>query len=405
MCGKLPFGGVISRDLPQMEGSYRRFFHVHASETKGVHAFAMRVGIPTEIKNNENRVAITPAGVDTLVVHGHEVVIQAGAGLGSSITDEAYAAAGATIVATAAEVWASADLLVKVKEPIAAEYGFLRPDLTLFTYLHLAADRALTDALLAAGTTAVAYETVQLDDRSLPLLSPMSEVAGRISITVGAYSLMRAAGGRGTLLGGVPGTPKAKVVVIGGGVAGEHAAANALGMGADVTVIDVALPRLRDLEKRYPGLQTRASSRLEIAEQVGAADLVIGSVLIPGAAAPKLVTDEMVAGMKPGSVLVDIAIDQGGCFEGSHPTTHDDPTFAVHNSLYYCVANMPGAVPETSTRALTNATLPYVVALADKGWEGAAAADAALAKGLNTRAGLVTNAGVAAAFGLELATL
>ncbi|MFS0866827.1 alanine dehydrogenase [Microbacterium sp. 179-B 1A2 NHS] len=363
----------------------------------------MRVGIPTETKNNENRVAITPAGVDELVGRGHDVRVQSGAGAGSRIRDEDYAAAGATIVPTAADVWNDVDLLVKVKEPVAAEYGFLREDLTLFAYLHLAADRALTDALLASRTTGVAYETVQLPDRSLPLLSPMSEVAGRISITVGAYSLMSAAGGRGTLLGGVAGTPKAKVLVIGGGVAGEHAAANALGMGAEVTVIDVSLPRLRELEKRYPGLHTRASSRYAIAEQVEVADLVIGSVLVPGAAAPKLVTTDMVASMKRGAVLVDIAIDQGGCFEGSRPTTHDDPTFAVHDALYYCVANMPGAVPETSTRALTNATLPYVVALADRGWDAAAAADPALAKGLNTVAGRVANQGVADAFGLPFA--
>ncbi|GAB3399777.1 alanine dehydrogenase [Schumannella luteola] len=363
----------------------------------------MRIGIPTEIKNNENRVAITPAGVDALVHRGHTVRIQSGAGLGSGITDEAFAAAGAELIATAEELWSGSELVVKVKEPIAAEYGFLRSDLVLFTYLHLAADQPLTDALLAAGTTAIAYETVQLPDRSLPLLSPMSEVAGRLSIVVGAATLLKAAGGRGTLLGGVPGTPKAKVVVIGGGVAGEHAAANALGLGADVTVIDLSLPRLRQLEKQYPKLQTRASSRLEIAEQVAAADLVIGSVLIPGAAAPKLVTDAMVSTMKPGAVLVDIAIDQGGCFEGSHPTTHDDPTFPVHDALYYCVANMPGAVPETSTRALTNATLPYLTALAERGVDAALDADPALALGLNTRTGQVTNAGVAAAFGYSLA--
>jgi alanine dehydrogenase len=363
----------------------------------------MRIGIPTEIKNNENRVAITLAGVDALVHRGHTVRVQSGAGLGSGITDEAFAAAGAELIATAEELWSGSELVVKVKEPIAAEYGFLRSDLVLFTYLHLAADQPLTDALLAAGTTAIAYETVQLPDRSLPLLSPMSEVAGRLSIVVGAATLLKAAGGRGTLLGGVPGTPKAKVVVIGGGVAGEHAAANALGLGADVTVIDLSLPRLRQLEKQYPKLQTRASSRLEIAEQVAAADLVIGSVLIPGAAAPKLVTDAMVSTMKPGAVLVDIAIDQGGCFEGSHPTTHDDPTFPVHDALYYCVANMPGAVPETSTRALTNATLPYLTALAEHGVDAALDADPALALGLNTRAGQVTNAGVAAAFGYPLA--
>ncbi|GEK84293.1 alanine dehydrogenase [Frigoribacterium faeni] len=366
----------------------------------------MRVGVPTEIKNNENRVAITPAGVDALVRRGHEVLVESGAGVGSRILDADYLAAGATIVATAAEVWSGADLLLKVKEPIAAEHPLLREGQVLFTYLHLAADRELTEALVASGTTAVAYETVQLPDRSLPLLQPMSEVAGRLSITVGAYQLMRASGGRGTLLGGVPGTPRAKVVVIGGGVAGEHAAANALGLGADVTVIDLSLPRLRALEARFDGrIQTRPSTPLEIAAQVREADLVIGSVLIPGAAAPKLVTDEMVASMKSGAVLVDIAIDQGGCFEGSHPTTHDDPTFAVHDAVYYCVANMPGAVPETSTRALTNATLPYVVALADRGWRAATAADPALAAGVNVHAGAVTNAGVAAALGMPLASL
>ncbi|GAA3669747.1 alanine dehydrogenase [Microbacterium marinilacus] len=359
----------------------------------------MRIGIPTEIKNNENRVAITPAGVDALVARGHEVLVQRGAGLGSRIADADFAAAGARVVADAEEVWGGSELLVKVKEPVAAEYGLLRDDLTLFAYLHLAADLPLTRALVDAGTTAVAYETVQLPDRSLPLLVPMSEVAGRLSIAVGAHSLMSAHGGRGTLLGGVAGTPRAHVVVIGGGVAGEHAAANALGLGAQVTVLDVSLPRLRELERRYGGaLQTRASTRFAVAEAVASADLVIGSVLIPGAAAPKLVTLDMVEAMKPGAVLVDIAIDQGGCFEGSRPTTHDDPTFAVHGSLYYCVANMPGAVPETSTRALTNATLPYVAAIADKGWDAASAADPALAKGLNVRGGTIVNDGVAAAF-------
>ncbi|WP_040168179.1 alanine dehydrogenase [Microbacterium gorillae] len=356
----------------------------------------MKVGVPTEIKNNENRVAITPAGVDALVQRGHEVLVQSGAGTGSRITDEEFTLAGATIAPSAADVW-DTDLVVKVKEPIASEYGFLR-DQTLFAYLHLAADKPLTAALIDAGTTAIAYETVQLADRSLPLLTPMSEVAGRLSIVVGAHTLMRASGGRGVLMGGIAGTRNAKVVVIGGGVAGEHAAANALGMGADVTVIDISLPRLRDLERRYVGIETRVSNRWEISEAVLDADLVIGSVLIPGASAPKLVTDDMVSRMKKGAVLVDIAIDQGGCFEGSHATTHDDPTFAVHDTVYYCVANMPGAVPETSTRALTNATLPYLTALADKGWESALAADPALAKGLNVQSGAITNDGVAAAF-------
>jgi alanine dehydrogenase len=363
----------------------------------------MKVGIPTEVKNNENRVAATPAGVHELVRRGHQVLVQEGAGRGSSITDADYVEAGATIVATADEVWAAADLLLKVKEPIAEEYPRMRAGQTLFTYLHLAASRPCTDALVASGTTAIAYETVQLPNRQLPLLQPMSEVAGRLSTQVGAYHLMRAAGGRGILLGGVPGTPKARVVVIGGGVAGEHAAANALGMGADVTIIDLSIPRLRELENRFGGqVQTRVSSAYEIAAQLRDADLVIGSVLIPGAQAPKLVTDAMVATMKKGSVLVDIAIDQGGCFEGSRPTTHDDPTFAVHDSVYYCVANMPGAVPETSTRALTNATLPYVIALAEKGWKKALAEDPALALGLNVHDGHVTNSHVAAALEMPL---
>ena len=363
----------------------------------------MRVGVPTEIKNNEYRVGITPSGVDALVSRGHTVLVQAGAGRGSRLSDEAYRSAGASIVEEAADVWGDADLIVKVKEPVAEEYGYFSAGKTLFTYLHLAADRPLTEALVASGITAIAYETVQLADRSLPLLSPMSEVAGRLSVTVGSHTLLRAGGGRGTLLGGVAGTPRAKVVVIGGGVAGEHATANALGMGADVTVIDISIPRLRELEHRYgAAIQTRVSTRLDIAEQVAAADLVIGSVLIPGAAAPTLVTDDMVATMKPGAVLVDIAIDQGGCFEGSRPTTHDAPTFPVHDTLYYCVANMPGAVPETSTRALTNATLPYLSALAAQGWERATDEDAALRAGLNVHAGAVRNAGVAAALGLAL---
>jgi alanine dehydrogenase len=366
----------------------------------------MLIGVPTEIKNNENRVAITPAGVNELTRRGHEVLIESGAGVGSGISDEQYTAVGAALTPDPDEVWAKADLLVKVKEPIEAEYPRLRAGQVVFTYLHLAASRPCTDALLSSGTTAIAYETVQLPDRSLPLLQPMSEVAGRLAPQVGAYHLMKSHGGAGMLLGGVPGTPKAKVVVIGGGVAGEHAAANALGMGADVTIVDISIPRLRQLEARFQGaIQTRPSTSFEIANLVGDADLVIGSVLIPGEKAPKLVTDAMVATMRPGSVLVDIAIDQGGCFEGSRPTTHDDPTFGVHDSIYYCVANMPGAVPGTSTRALTNATLPYLVALADKGWERATADDPALALGLNVHGGKVYNHGVAEAFGLDLATL
>ncbi|MFJ4075010.1 alanine dehydrogenase [Curtobacterium sp. NPDC089991] len=361
----------------------------------------MRIGVPTEIKNNEYRVAATPAGVAELALHGHQVLVQAGAGTGSAFPDDEYRTAGAEIVDTAAEVWARAELIPKVKEPVASEYPLIRPGQVLFTYLHLAADRPLTDALIDSGATAIAYETVQLPDRSLPLLSPMSEVAGRLSAQVGAYNLMRTNGGRGLLLGGVPGTPKGRVVVIGGGVAGEHAATMALGMGADVTVFDISLPRLRALDARFDGrITTLRSSAHAIAEALRDADLVIGSVLIPGASAPKLVTDAMVADMRPGSVLVDIAIDQGGCFEGSHPTTHDDPTFAVHDTVYYCVANMPGAVPRTSTISLTNATLPYAVAIADRGWEAALAADPSLALGLNVHAGQVTNEAVAAAHGL-----
>jgi alanine dehydrogenase len=289
-------------------------------------------------------------------------------------------------------------MIVKVKEPIEPEYKLMRKGQVLFTYLHLAASRPCTDALLASGTTAIAYETVQIG-RSLPLLQPMSEVAGRLSAQIGAFQLMKTQGGLGVLMGGVPGTPRAKVVVIGGGVAGTEAAYVANGMGADVVVIDLSLPRLREIEERFNGeVQTRVSTSYEIAEQLADADLVIGSVLIPGEKAPKLVTDEMVKGMKPGSVLVDIAIDQGGCFEHSRPTTHDEPTFAVHQSIYYCVANMPGAVPNTSTRALTNATLPYVIALAHKGWKQALKDDAALALGLNTHEGKVTHPAVAHAF-------
>ncbi|GAA2181158.1 alanine dehydrogenase [Leucobacter tardus] len=359
----------------------------------------MRVGIPTEIKNNENRVAITQAGVFELARRGHDVLVQAGAGLGSAITDEEYVSAGATIVEGADEVWAQSEMILKVKEPIAAEYAQMRKDQVLFTYLHLAASRDCTDAVLSSGTTAIAYETVQLPNRGLPLLAPMSEVAGRLSAQVGAYSLMKANGGRGVLLGGVTATRRGKVVVIGGGAAGEQAARIAFGMGAEVTVIDISIPRLKQLEDEFSGrIQTRTSNAHNITEALKEADLVIGSVLIPGEKAPKLVTDEMVSQMKPGSVLVDIAIDQGGCFEHSRPTTHDDPTFPVHNSIYYCVANMPGAVPETSTAALTNATLPYVVAVADKGWVKALQDDASLAKGLNAHDGVLTYRGVADAF-------
>jgi alanine dehydrogenase len=363
----------------------------------------MRVGIPTEIKNNEYRVAITPAGVAELALHGHEVLIQAGAGEGSAISDNDFKAAGAQIITTADQVWAESELLLKVKEPIEPEYPRLRRGQTLFTYLHLAASRACTDALLASGTTAIAYETVQAADGSLPLLAPMSEVAGRLATQVGAYHLMRSQGGRGMLMGGVPGVAPAEVVVIGGGVAGCNAARIAKGMGSGVTVFDRSLGTLRKIDAEFGGqVQTRYSSTLDLEDAVKRADLVIGAVLIPGARAPKLVTNSTVAHMKPGSVLVDIAIDQGGCFEDSRPTTHDDPTFTVHESTFYCVANMPGAVPRTSTFALTNATMPYVLKLADRGWHDACRTDAALAKGLSTHHGQLLCKQVAADLGLPL---
>lgn len=358
----------------------------------------MLVGVPKEIKNNENRVAMTPAGVQELVARGHQVLVEHSAGVGSGFADQDYVAAGAQLAAVD-EVWAKAEMIVKVKEPIAPEYPRMRKGQVLFTYLHLAASRECTDAIIASGTTAIAYETVQLANRSLPLLQPMSEVAGRLSAQIGAVQLMKTNGGPGILMGGVPGTPRAKVVVIGGGVAGTEAAYVAHGMGAEVVVIDLSLPRLRELDARFAGqVQTRASSAYEISNQLVDADLVIGSVLIPGEKAPKLVTDEMVSRMKPGSVLVDIAIDQGGCFENSRPTTHDDPTYQVHQSIYYCVANMPGAVPATATRALTNSTLPYVLAIAGKGWRKALADDAALALGLNVHEGKLTHPAVMHAF-------
>jgi alanine dehydrogenase len=366
----------------------------------------MRVGVPKEVKNHEYRVAITPVGVHELVAHGHDVVVERGAGVGSSIPDEEYVAAGARILERAEDVWGDAEMVLKVKEPVASEYPLLRDDLTLFTYLHLAADRPLTEALVAAGTTGIAYETVQLPSGSLPLLYPMSEVAGCLAPQVGAHSLLKAQGGRGVLLGGVGGVANAKVVIIGAGVSGQNAANIALGMGADVTLLDTDLDKLRMSFWRYSNqVHGLASSRLVLEEQVRQADLVIGAVLVAGAAAPKLVSNELVSQMKPGSVLVDIAVDQGGCFEDTRPTTHDDPTFAVHGSTFYCVANMPGAVPNTSTYALTNATLPYTVALADRGWRDALRADPSLAKGLNTHAGSVTNAPVAAAHSMAAVPL
>ncbi len=361
----------------------------------------MKVGIPREVKNNEFRVGITPVGVHELVGHGHQVLVEKDAGVGSSISDEDFVAQGATIVGSADDVWAGSDMVMKVKEPVPEEYHRLREGLTLFTYLHLAADQPLTEELMRRKVTSIAYETVQLPSGLLPLLYPMSEVAGCLAPQVGAHAMMKAQGGRGVLMGGVGGVTNAKVVVLGAGVAGQNAANIALGMGADVTLLDTDLDKLRMSFWRYDNrVHQIASSALSVREQVLAADMVIGTVLIPGAKAPKLVTDEMVAQMKPGTVLVDVAIDQGGCFEGSRPTTHADPTFAVHDSIYYCVANMPGAVPNTSTWALTNATLAYAVRLADKGWQGAMKADPALALGLNTHGGSVTYQGVADAFDL-----
>ncbi|WP_381804983.1 alanine dehydrogenase [Streptomyces niveus] len=366
----------------------------------------MLVGIPREVKNNEFRVAITPAGVHELVRHGHQVVIERDAGVGSSITDAEFVAAGARILPTADEVWATADLVLKVKEPIAEEYHRLRKDQTLFTYLHLAASRECTDALLKSRTTAIAYETVETVNRRLPLLAPMSEVAGRLAPQVGAYHLMRSVGGRGVLPGGVPGTAPGRAVVIGGGVSGWNATQIAVGMGFHVTLLDRDIDKLREADKIFgTKVQTIVSNAYELERAVVEADLVIGAVLIPGAKAPKLVTNALVAKMKLGSVLVDIAIDQGGCFEDSHPTTHAEPTFQIHDSVFYCVANMPGAVPNTSTYALTNATLPYIVALANLGWTEALRRDPALAKGLNTHDGQVTYGSVAEAHGLPCTEL
>ncbi|GAA2099213.1 alanine dehydrogenase [Actinomadura alba] len=362
----------------------------------------MKVGVPCEIKNHEYRVAITPAGVHELIRHQHDVFVERGAGLGSSIPDEEYIAAGAKILDSADAVWAEGELILKVKEPIADEYHRMRRGQTLFTYLHLAASRACTDALLGSGVTSIAYETVQLPNRSLPLLAPMSEVAGRLAPQVGAYNLMRFKGGRGVLPGGVPGVAPARVVVIGGGVSGLNAAQIAVGMGAEVTILDVNVDRLRHIDAIYQGrLKTLVSSRYAIEQAALEADLVIGAVLIPGAKAPTLISNELVSRMKPGSVLVDIAIDQGGCFEDSRPTTHADPTYKVHDSVFYCVANMPGSVPNTSTYALTNVTLPYAVEIADKGWQAACRADKALALGLHTHDGVLTHEQVAEAHGMS----
>ncbi|MFF3442849.1 alanine dehydrogenase [Streptosporangium sp. NPDC002721] len=360
----------------------------------------MKIGVPAEVKNHEYRVAATPAGVHELVRHGHDVYVQRDAGLGSHLTDEEYLFAGAKILDSADEVWDQAEMILKVKEPIAEEYHRMRPGQVLFTYLHLAAGRECTAALLDRQVTGIAYETVQVGN-TLPLLAPMSEVAGRLAPQVGAYNLMRFNGGRGVLPGGVPGVAPAKVVVIGAGVSGLNAAQIAVGMGADVTVLDLNIDRLRFVDAIYQGrLKTLVSTSYAIEKEVLEADLVIGAVLIPGAKAPTLVSNELVSRMKPGSVLVDIAIDQGGCFEDSRPTTHAEPTYQVHNSIFYCVANMPGSVANTSTYALTNATLPYAVKLAGLGWKAALQGDASLALGLNTHAGRLTNEQVAIALDL-----
>ncbi|MCU1529940.1 MAG: alanine dehydrogenase [Frondihabitans sp.] len=357
----------------------------------------MIIGVPKETKNHENRVGLTPSGVFELAGRGHTVLIESGAGLGAAITDTEYVAAGATITDVDG-AW-GAEMVVKVKEPVSAEYHFLRPDLLLFTYLHIAADRALTEALVASGATAIAYETVQLPDGTLPLLAPMSEVAGRMSVMVGSYHLMGAHGGRGVLLGGVPGVRPAKVTIIGAGQAGTNALGQAYASGADVTILDLSIPRLRHIDEIYGGkVKTVVSNAFEIEQSVLEADLVIGAVLLPGKKAPKLVSHDLVSRMKPGSVLVDIAIDQGGCFEDSRPTTHDDPTYRVEQSTFYCVANMPGGFASTSTLALTNATLPYVVQIASKGWREAVRSNPALVPAVSSVGGRLTHTGTAEAF-------
>ncbi|MDA1807304.1 alanine dehydrogenase [Bacillus cereus group sp. BY32LC] len=364
----------------------------------------MRIGIPTEIKNNENRVAMTPAGAVHLVQNGHEVFVQKGAGLGSGFTDEEYVQAGAKLVETAEEAW-NQDMVMKVKEPIASEYGYFREGLILFTYLHLAPEPELTKALIDNKVVSIAYETVQLDNRSLPLLAPMSEVAGRMSAQIGAQFLEKNKGGKGILLAGVPGVKRGKVTIIGGGQAGTNAAKIAVGLGADVTIIDLSAERLRQLDDIFGNqVKTLMSNPYNIAEAVKESDLVIGAVLIPGAKAPKLVTEEMIQSMEPGSVVVDIAIDQGGIFETTDRiTTHDNPTYEKHGVVHYAVANMPGAVPRTSTLALTNVTVPYAVQIANKGYKDACLGNTALLKGINTLDGYVTFEAVAEAHGLQYA--
>ena len=363
----------------------------------------MKIGIPKEIKNNENRVGMTPAGVAELVKHGHKVMVEHTAGEGSGFADKDYVAAGAEIIPTAEEVYAQSDMIIKVKEPIEPEYGLIRKGQLVFTYFHFASDRPLTEAMIKSGAVCLAYETVQTADRRLPLLIPMSEVAGRMGVMEGAYYLQKTKGGKGKLISGVPGVKPAKVLVLGGGTVGEAAARMAAGMGADTYIADISLPRLRQLEMKLPAnVHTLYSTEHNIRQELPDTDILVGSVLIPGAKAPHLITREMLKLMEPGSVLVDVAIDQGGCFETSHPTTHANPTYVVDGIVHYAVANIPGAVPHTSTIALTNATLRYALALADKGWQQACKDDEALRLGLNIVEGKVVFKGVADAWGLKL---
>ena len=362
----------------------------------------MIIGVPKEIKNNENRVALTPAGVAEMVKSGHTVYVQATAGMGSGFSDEDYIHAGATMLPTIEDVYAIAEMIMKVKEPIASEYKLIKKDQILFTYFHFASGEPLTMAMIESGSICLAYETVEMPDRSLPLLVPMSEVAGRMSIQEGAKYLEKTYGGYGVLLGGVPGVPPAKVLIIGGGIVGTEAAKMAGGLGADVTIIDVSLKRLRYLDDIMPAnVKTLMSNEYNIRDMVRNADVIIGAVLIPGAVAPKLITRDMIPTMKPGTVLVDVAVDQGGCFETTVATTHDHPTFVIDHVIHYCVANMPGAVPRTSTLALTNATLPYALQIANKGWKQACMESEPLRKGLNVVKGKVVYEGVAEAFGLS----
>ena len=363
----------------------------------------MKIGIPKEIKNNENRVGMTPAGVAELVKHGHKVMVEHTAGEGSGFADKDYVAAGAEIIPTAEEVYAQSDMIIKVKEPIEPEYGLIRKGQLVFTYFHFASDRPLTEAMIKSGAVCLAYETVQTADRRLPLLIPMSEVAGRMGVMEGAYYLQKTRGGKGKLISGVPGVKPAKVLVLGGGTVGEAAARMAAGMGADTYIADISLPRLRQLEMELPAnVHTLYSTEHNIRQELPDTDILVGSVLIPGAKAPHLITREMLKLMEPGSVLVDVAIDQGGCFETSHPTTHANPTYVLDGIVHYAVANIPGAVPHTSTIALTNATLRYALALADKGWQQACKDDEALRLGLNIVEGKVVFKGVADAWGLKL---